>query len=52
MIDSVRIWRPFAPAETSIPLAFQKRVALLTYLSYGALTKIGGSMDLPSAASL
>ena len=50
-IDSVRISTPFAPAETLIPLAFQKRVSVVTYLSYGALMNTVASIDLPSAAS-
>ena len=31
--DSVRTSTPFAPSETSMPLAFQKRVPELTYCS-------------------
>jgi hypothetical protein len=34
-----------------MPLAFQKRVALVTYRSYGALTKILTSIVEPSFAS-
>ncbi len=50
--DSVRTSTPFAPTETSMPLVFQKRVAVVTYLSYGASTNTVISTDLPSGASL
>ena len=36
----------------SMPLAFQNRVPGLTYLSYGALTKILISTDLPSGGEI
>ena len=48
--DSVRTSTPFAPSEMSTPLAFQKRVPGLTYLSYGALTNTLSSTAFPSAA--
>ncbi len=48
--DCVRTSRPLAVSETSTPLAFQKREFVVTYLSYGALTKMRSTTDLPSGA--
>jgi hypothetical protein len=40
---------PPAPTETSMPLAFQKRVSGVTYFSKGVLMNTVMSMPLPSA---
>jgi hypothetical protein len=50
--DSVRTLMPSAPSVMLTPLTFQKRVLVVTYLSYGAWTKIVTSTDWPSGASV
>jgi hypothetical protein len=50
--DSVFICTPSAPSFTSMPLAFQKRLSVVTKRSYGALMKIWMSMCRPASSSL
>ncbi|MOA04363.1 hypothetical protein D3C78_1239120 [compost metagenome] len=49
--DSVLTAKPLAPTFTSMPLAFQKRVFSVTYLSLGAWTNSSMFTPLPSASS-
>ena len=50
MRDSVSILRPWAERDTSSPLAFQKRVFVVTLASWGASTKTCTSTVCPSGA--
>ena len=49
--DCVLSFNPFAPIDTSTPLAFQKREERVTNLSLGPSTKICSETPLPSLSS-
>jgi len=50
-IDCVLTLRPLVPTDTSTPLAFQKRVDLLTNWSFGPSMKISIVIPLPFSSS-